>query len=70
MKLKAGTRVKIIGNGHPVHHHLKIGTVATVVKSDSTSILAEGECEVGVAAEQWVSNKDFVVCNPAKAVIV
>lgn len=71
MKLKVGACVKIIGNGHPIHHHLKIGTVARVIKSDAISILAEGECEIfGGTTQQWVGNADFIACNPKKAVIL
>lgn len=70
MMPKAGMRVKIIGSGHPLHHHLKIGTVATVTEADAISILAEGECEIGGTIQQWVSNHDFIVYNHAKAVIL
>lgn len=71
MMPKVGTRVKIIGSGHPVHHHLKIGTIATVTEVDAISVLAEGECKnFGGMIQQWVGNKDFVVYNPPKAVIL
>lgn len=72
MKLKVGTRVKIIGNKHDRRHlgHLiKIGTTATVVDSDDISVLVEGECKFGGMAEQWVDDRDFIVCD-TKAVIV
>lgn len=55
-KFKVGDKIRVISNEHRPRHHFKAGTVATVLKVDSNSVLCEEDSSSKL--EQWVNFLD------------